>query len=191
MVGVSTVKPSNTKFGDNLRSLLITNPWPNSWKYSVYKFCLDVMTWQLDRGKGFLVITPPDSGFAQILTWKKHQKTESNITLVVSMLTWPTIVIVILLSRTCVCTTIVTMISIWWNLSMPSAEKGSFGQIHSGRSYHHVCVHSLHTSQAQDICAVFSLEGGKWSDCSYYLETAQYKEAQVSHQDGKTDFPLT
>ena len=54
--------------------MLITNPLPNSWKYSVYKFCLDVMTWQLDRGKGFLVITPPDSGFAQFLTWKKHQK---------------------------------------------------------------------------------------------------------------------
>ena len=54
--------------------VLITNPSPNSWKYSVYKFCLDVMKWQLDRGKGFLVITPPDSGFAQFLTWKKHQK---------------------------------------------------------------------------------------------------------------------
>ena len=53
---------------------LITNPSPNSWKYSVYKFCLDVMKWQLDRGKCFLVITPPDSGFAQFLTWKKHQK---------------------------------------------------------------------------------------------------------------------
>jgi hypothetical protein len=45
------------------------------------------MKWQVARGKGFLVIAPPDSGFAQILTWKKHQKTESNITLVVSMLT--------------------------------------------------------------------------------------------------------
>ena len=32
------------------------------------------MKWQLDRGKGFLAITPPDSGFAQFLTWKKHQK---------------------------------------------------------------------------------------------------------------------
>ena len=32
------------------------------------------MKWQLDRGKGFLVITPPDSGFAQFLTWKKYQK---------------------------------------------------------------------------------------------------------------------
>ena len=54
--------------------VLITNPSPNSWKYSVYKFCLDVVKWQLDRGKGFLVITPPDSGFAQFLAWKKHQK---------------------------------------------------------------------------------------------------------------------
>ena len=45
--------------------VLITNPSPNSWKYSVYKFCLDVMKWQLDRGTVFLVIT---------LTWKKHQK---------------------------------------------------------------------------------------------------------------------
>ena len=54
--------------------VLITNPSPNSWKYSVFKFCLDVMKWQVDRGKGFLVITPPDSGFAQFLTWKKFQK---------------------------------------------------------------------------------------------------------------------
>ena len=54
--------------------VLITNPSPNSWKYSVFKFCLDVMKWQVDRGKGFLVIAPPDSGFAQFLTWKKHQK---------------------------------------------------------------------------------------------------------------------
>ena len=54
--------------------VLITNPSPNSWKYSVFKFCLDVMKWQVDRGKGFLVIAPPDSGFAQFLAWKKHQK---------------------------------------------------------------------------------------------------------------------
>ena len=32
------------------------------------------MKWQLDREKGFSVITPPDSGFAKFLTWKKHQK---------------------------------------------------------------------------------------------------------------------
>ena len=44
--------------------VLITNPSPNSWKYSTYKFCIDVMKWQLSRAKGFLVITPPDSGFA-------------------------------------------------------------------------------------------------------------------------------
>ena len=54
--------------------MLITNPSPNSWRYSVYKFCLDAMKRQLDRGKGFLVITPPNSGFSQFLTWKKHQK---------------------------------------------------------------------------------------------------------------------
>ena len=54
--------------------VLITNPSPNSWKYSVFKFCLDVMKWQAGRGKGFLVIAPPDSGFAQFLTWKKFQK---------------------------------------------------------------------------------------------------------------------
>ena len=34
--------------------VLITNPSPNSWKYSVYNFCLDVMKWQLDRGKRFV-----------------------------------------------------------------------------------------------------------------------------------------
>ena len=54
--------------------VLITNPSPSSWKYSAYKFCLDVMKWQLDRGKGLLAITQPDSGFALFLTWKKHQK---------------------------------------------------------------------------------------------------------------------
>ena len=54
--------------------VLITNPSPNSWKYLVFKFCLDVMKWQVDRGKGFLVIAPLDSGFAQFLTWKKLQK---------------------------------------------------------------------------------------------------------------------
>ena len=54
--------------------VLITNPSPNSWKYSVFKFCLDVMKSQVDRGKGFLVIAPPDSGFAQFLAWKKLQK---------------------------------------------------------------------------------------------------------------------
>ena len=54
--------------------VLITNPSPNSWKYSVFKFCLDVMKWQVDRGKGFLVIAPPDSGFAQFLAWKRFQK---------------------------------------------------------------------------------------------------------------------
>ena len=74
--------------------------------------------------------------------------TESNITLVVSILTWPITVTVILPSRTCVCTTIMKMTLKWWNPGMPSAEKGSFGQIHSGRSCHHVCVHSLHTSRS-------------------------------------------
>ena len=53
---------------------LFTNPPPNSLKYSVYKFCLDVMKWQLDRGTCFLVITPPDSESAQFLAFKKHQK---------------------------------------------------------------------------------------------------------------------
>ena len=47
--------------------VLITNPAPNSWRHSTYKFCLEVMTWQISRGKGFLVIMPPDAGFAQFL----------------------------------------------------------------------------------------------------------------------------
>ena len=47
--------------------VLITNPSPNSWKHSTYKFCLKVMTWQLSRGKGFLVITPSDLGFAHFM----------------------------------------------------------------------------------------------------------------------------
>ena len=33
---------------------------------------------------------------------------------------------------------------ICWNHSMPSREKGSFGMIHNGRSYRHMCAHSLH-----------------------------------------------
>ena len=43
--------------------VLITN-----WKYSVYKFCLAVMKWQLDRGTCLLMITPPDSGIAPLLS---------------------------------------------------------------------------------------------------------------------------
>ena len=46
---------------------LITNPSPNSWKYSTYTLCLEVMKWQQSRGKEFLVITPPDSGFAHFM----------------------------------------------------------------------------------------------------------------------------
>ena len=47
--------------------VLITNPSPNSCRHSMYKFCLEVMKWQISRGKGFLVIMPPDAGFAQFL----------------------------------------------------------------------------------------------------------------------------
>ena len=38
----------------------------------MYKFCLEVMNWQNNRGKGFVVLTPPDSGFARFLRsqWK-------------------------------------------------------------------------------------------------------------------------
>ena len=53
--------------------VLITNPSPNAWKHSIYKFCLEVMKWQTDRGKGFIVITPPDSGIAKFLTQKKKE----------------------------------------------------------------------------------------------------------------------
>ena len=51
--------------------VLISNPSPNSWEHSIYKFCLEVMKCQLGRGKGFLVITPPDSGFAHFM--KRYQ----------------------------------------------------------------------------------------------------------------------
>ena len=54
--------------------VLITNPSPNSWKYSVFKFCLDVMKWQVDRGRDFLVIPLPDSRFPQFLTGMKFEK---------------------------------------------------------------------------------------------------------------------
>ena len=55
--------------------VLITNPAPNSWRYSTYQFCLEVMKWQISRGKGFLVIMPPDAGFAQFL---KRYKSDSR-----------------------------------------------------------------------------------------------------------------
>ena len=77
MDGVSTVRRKKQVWKQleklDPEYVLITNHSPNSWKYSVFKFCLDVMKWQVDRGKGFLVIAPPDSGFAQFLAWKKHQ----------------------------------------------------------------------------------------------------------------------
>eukprot|EP00435_Cladocopium_sp_Y103_P014253 s2970_g3.t1 len=53
--------------------VLITNPAPNSQKYSIYKFCFEAMKWQTDRGKGFIVIAPPDSGFSKFLQQKKLQ----------------------------------------------------------------------------------------------------------------------
>ena len=59
--------------------VLITNPSPNSWKYSVFKFCLDVMQWQVDRGKGFLVIAPPDSGFAQFLGLEETSEGQNQV----------------------------------------------------------------------------------------------------------------
>ena len=37
------------------------------------------MKGQVDRGKGFLAITPPDSGFAQFLTRKKFEKDRIRI----------------------------------------------------------------------------------------------------------------
>ena len=55
--------------------VLVTNPAPNSWRHSIYKFCLEVMNWQVHRGKGFLVIMPPDAGFAQFL---KRYKLDSR-----------------------------------------------------------------------------------------------------------------
>ena len=62
-------KTKQYQVGNQLETLdpefvLITNPSLNSWKHSVYQFCLEVMTWQVNRGKVFLVITPPGSGFA-------------------------------------------------------------------------------------------------------------------------------
>ena len=33
--------------------VLITNPSPNAWRHSTYKFCLEVMKWQISQGKGF------------------------------------------------------------------------------------------------------------------------------------------
>ena len=33
--------------------VLVTNPAPNSWRHSIYKLCLELMKWQISRGKGF------------------------------------------------------------------------------------------------------------------------------------------
>ena len=71
--------------------VFITNPSPNSWKHSTYKFCLEVMKWQLSRGKDFLVIviTPPNSGFAHFM--KRHrldsQKKDTHTSCVLDVLT--------------------------------------------------------------------------------------------------------
>ena len=55
--------------------VLITNPSPNAWRHSTNKFCLEVMKWQISRGEGFLVIMPPDAGFAHFL---KRYKLDSR-----------------------------------------------------------------------------------------------------------------
>ena len=54
--------------------VLISNPSPNAWKYNIFKFCLEVMEWQNSRGKGYIVITPPDSGFATFLDARSKLK---------------------------------------------------------------------------------------------------------------------
>ena len=41
----------------------------------MYNFCLEGMKSQISRGKGFLVIMPPDAGFAQFL---KRYKLDSR-----------------------------------------------------------------------------------------------------------------
>ena len=126
--------------------VLITNPSPNSWKDSVFKFCLEVMQWQVGRGKGFLVISPPDSGFAQFLTMKKLQKNRILYNIGCFHLD---------MTNYCHCDPSIKNLRVYynqmktltcWNHSMPSRKKGSFGQIHNGRSYRHICVHSLRIS---------------------------------------------
>ena len=64
--------------------VLITNPSPDAWRHSTYKFCLEVMKWQISRGEGFLVIMPPDAGFAR---WTHEKGTHSNYILHVTTLT--------------------------------------------------------------------------------------------------------
>ena len=59
----------------DLEYALTTNPSPNAWRHSTYKYCLEVMKWQISRGKGFLVIMPSDAGFAHFL---KRYKLDSR-----------------------------------------------------------------------------------------------------------------
>ena len=66
--------------------VLIANPSPNSWKHSIFAFCFEVMKWQKARGKSFVVLTPPDSGFAKFLenkssnTWYRETIDMSKLT---------------------------------------------------------------------------------------------------------------
>ena len=55
--------------------VLINNPSPNAWNQSIYKYCLDLMRWQLENNQGFLVVCPPGSGFADFL---KRYKLDSR-----------------------------------------------------------------------------------------------------------------
>ena len=114
--------------------VLITNPSPNAWRHLMYKFCLEVMKWQISRGKGFLVIMQPDAGFAQFLkrykldsrkrgTLKSHLACHYfDMTKFADVI--PTLVI-------CLCTTTMTMITIGWIQSRTLVVKESSGLIHN------------------------------------------------------------
>ena len=157
MVGVSTVKRNKTKFGNNLRSLILNTCWsqilhqiPGNTRYS--SFALMWWNGKLTEEKVSWWLHHLIQDLLSSWLGRNFRRTESSITLVVSTLTWQTTVVVILQSKTCVCITIMMKTLTCWNHSMPSIEKGSFGMIHNGRSYHLTCVHSLRSSHNLYLC---------------------------------------
>ena len=129
--------------------MLITNPSPNAWRHSIYTFCLEVMKWQISRGNGFLVIMPPDVGFAQFLKRYKldsRKRDTLKLHLACHYFDMTNFVDVIPNLVICLCITTMTMITIGWIQSITSVVRENFGLIHSGKSYHHIFVHSLRTS---------------------------------------------
>ena len=129
--------------------VLMTNPSPNSWKHSIYQFCLEALKWQIGRGRGFLVITPRDSGFAHLMERYQLDSREKDT---------PKFYLGCLhsdMTKYFRCDPSIKELHVFYNhdydfeLMEPEyafTKEGNFGMIHSERFCLHVCVHFLHTS---------------------------------------------